>query len=59
VADKVWSVEELEQMTPEQRTEIFRAGIVWDLDDAPPDLLARIRARTRARIDGAEAADDG
>jgi hypothetical protein len=59
VADKVWSVEEVEAMTPEERREIFRAGIYWDLDDAPPELVARIRARTQALIDGAEAAAEG
>lgn len=59
MADKVWSVEEVEQMTPEQRREIFRAGIYWDLDDAPAHLVDWARRVTQTHIDGAEAADDG
>jgi hypothetical protein len=59
MAEKVWTAGELERMSPEERTRIFRAGIVWDVDEAPQELLARIRARAQARIDGAEAGADG
>ena len=59
MAERVWTAAELESMTPEERTRIFRAGIVWDLDEAPAELLGRIRARAQAHLDGAEAAPDG
>lgn len=46
---KVWSAAELEQMTPSERHALFEAGIVWDLDDVPPDVMPLVeRARARA-----------
>jgi hypothetical protein len=45
MASKVWTAAELEQMGPAGRRAIFDASIVTNLDDAPPELLARTRAR--------------
>lgn len=47
---KVITAAEFEQMTPAEQDEAFAAGIVWDLDEAPPDLVARARARIEQRI---------
>ena len=42
---KVWTAQELEQMTPAEQDAIFEASIVLNLDDAPVEFLARVRAR--------------
>lgn len=47
---KIITAEELENMTPAERRAVFEASIVTDLDDAPPELLARTRQRTVSRL---------
>lgn len=54
VADKVWTAEELEQMTPAERHALFRASVVTDLSQAPEELLARARRRVEERAAGNE-----
>ncbi len=50
MTSKVWTAAELEQMTPAERQAIFDASIVTNLDDAPPELLQRTRARIERMI---------
>jgi hypothetical protein len=50
VADKVWTAAELEQMSPTEIDALFRASIVWDLDDVPPEFLTPIREATLRHI---------
>jgi hypothetical protein len=59
MASKVWTAAELEQMTPAERQAIFDASIVSNLDDAPPELLARTRARIEHMIAESEAPQHG
>ena len=54
--DEVTTYEQLEAMTPEQRSEHFRASIVLDPSTLPSDdhdrlaeMTARLNERTRAR----------
>jgi hypothetical protein len=47
---KVWTAEELFKLTPAEQDELFKASIVRDLDQAPPALVARARARLEERI---------
>jgi hypothetical protein len=54
VARKVWTVAELEVMTPQERHQIFEGGIIRNLDEVPPSFLAKVRARTLARIEAEE-----
>lgn len=56
VTSKVWTAVELEAMTPAQRHELFEASIVTDLDQAPPELLARTRRQVERLIAEADAA---
>jgi hypothetical protein len=52
---KVWTAEELEQLSPAEQDALFQAGIVRDLDDLPVELqplVERMRARAEARIAG-------
>ena len=47
---KVWSAAELDEMTPAERKRIFEESIIWDLDDAPADLIERARRKVEKRI---------
>lgn len=47
---KVIRVAELERMSPAEKDAAFQASIVWNLEDAPPGLVARARARVEQRI---------
>ncbi len=59
MASKVWTAAELEQMSPAERRAIFDASIVTNLDDAPPALLARTRARIERMIAESESSQRG
>lgn len=59
MASKVWTATELEQMSPAERRAIFDASIVTNLDDAPPALLARTRARIERMIAESESSQRG
>lgn len=50
MASKIITAAELEKMTPAQRQAAFDASIVTDLDEAPPELLARTRQRVERMI---------
>lgn len=54
---KVWTAAELEQMTPAERRALFDASIVTDLDEVPPEFLARVRARAGRIITETESTD--
>ena len=47
---KLWTAEELERLSPAERTEIIRAGIVTDLSQIPESFLERVRANVRDHI---------
>jgi hypothetical protein len=59
MASKIWTAAELEQMSPAERKAIFDASIVTNLDDAPPELLARTRARIERMIAESESTQTG
>lgn len=54
VPDKVWTADELEQMTPAERHALFEASVVTDLGQAPEGLLSRARRRIAERAAGNE-----
>ncbi|MEZ5243660.1 MAG: hypothetical protein R2707_01075 [Acidimicrobiales bacterium] len=47
---KIWSAAELEQMSPNERDAIVRAGFETDLTKVSPDLLERARRKIQAHI---------
>ena len=49
-APKIWSVEELEKMSPNERKSIVRAGFETDLSKVSPELLERTRRKIEAHI---------
>lgn len=55
VADKVWTAEELERMTPAERHALFQASLTKDLDQVPEQFLERVRNGLEKRIAGEEA----
>ena len=54
MAQKNWTAEELERMTPAEQDAIFEASIVRNLDDVPKEFLVRVRARFEAHLAGTE-----
>ncbi len=52
---KLWKAEDLEKLSPSERTEIIRAGIVTDLGQLPAPFLERVRANVRDHIASTEA----
>lgn len=57
MASKIWTAAELEQMSPTERKTLFDASIVTDLDQVPPEFLARVRARVEKIIAETESTD--
>lgn len=51
-----WTAEELEKLSPDERNEIVRAGIVTDLSKVPEDFLERVRENVRDHIASTESA---
>ena len=54
MAQKIWTAEELERMTPAEQEAIFDASLVRNLDDVPKEFLAKVRARFEAHLAGTE-----
>jgi hypothetical protein len=52
---KVWTAAELDEMDPAEVDALFQASMVTDLDQVPPEFLARARADVNERIAAAEA----
>jgi hypothetical protein len=55
VPRKVWTAAELEELDPAEVDAIFEASIVTDLDEVPPEFLARVRADVQKHIDSSDA----
>ena len=49
-SSKIWSVEELENMSPNDRQSIVRAGFETDLSKVSPELLERTRRKIESHI---------
>jgi hypothetical protein len=54
MAQKIWTAEELERMTPAEQDAIFDASILRNVDDVPKEFLASVRARFEAHLAGTE-----
>ena len=49
--DHLWTAEELEQLTPNERDRVVKEGFVTDLSELPPEFVARARAKGRALLE--------
>jgi hypothetical protein len=54
MAQKIWTADELERMTPAEQDAIFDASLVRNLDEVPEEFLARVRARFKAHLAGTD-----
>lgn len=54
VADKIWTAEELEAMTPAEQDAIFESSLITDPSQVPEAFLERVRSRVRRRIADSE-----
>lgn len=52
---KVWTADEIAALPPAEQDALFQAGIVRDLDQVPPEFLARVRGRLEERLAHQEA----
>ncbi|MFT7601645.1 MAG: hypothetical protein ACI8TP_004604 [Acidimicrobiales bacterium] len=52
--DRIWTAEELEALSPNERDAVIRSGFVTDPQKVPADLIERARAKTDARIAATE-----
>ena len=52
---KTWNAEELLAMTPNERDELVRSGLVTDIHEIPRELLDQAKADIRAHITANEA----
>ena len=48
---RIWTAAELEALTPDERDRVVKEGMVTDLSQVPPDVLARYRAKGRALLE--------
>jgi hypothetical protein len=58
MSEKIWTAEELDQLSEAERDELFRSSIVWDLESAPPHLrgaVDRLIAQAQTRVAEREA----
>jgi len=51
VAEKIWTAEEFENLSPAEQDAVFEQSVVTDLEAVPEEFLARVRARVQRRID--------
>lgn len=50
MAEKLWTAEEFEALSPAEQDAVFEQSIVTDLPSVPEEFLARVRARVEDRI---------
>lgn len=51
---RIWTAEEMERLSPNERRDIVKAGFEKDLSKASPDLLDRARQKIEAHIASTE-----
>lgn len=49
--DHLWTAEELEKLTPQERQRLLAERVVTDLSSLAPDLVERIRPRGRTLME--------
>ena len=56
--EKIWTAEELDQLSEAGRDELFRSSIIWDLENVTPHLpgtVDRLVAQAQACVEEREA----
>jgi hypothetical protein len=49
--DRIWTAEELEQLSSDERKRMLAERVVTDLSTLPPEFLARVRREGRALLE--------
>jgi hypothetical protein len=49
--ERIWTAEELEQLSPDDRARVVNEGLVTDLSQVPPEFLARAREVGRSLLE--------
>jgi hypothetical protein len=49
--DHLWTAEELERLSPDERDRVVKEGMVTDLSELSPEFVARVRAKGRALLE--------
>jgi hypothetical protein len=49
--ERIWTAEDLERLSPEERDRVVKASIVTDLSTLPPEFVERIRATGRRLLE--------
>jgi hypothetical protein len=47
---RVVTAAEMDEMTPQQRQDVFRARTMWDLSELPADYVAALRATAERHL---------
>jgi hypothetical protein len=47
---KIWTAAELDEMTPAEVDGLFKESLVTDLDEVPPEFLARVLSDVEEHI---------
>jgi hypothetical protein len=50
MTDKVWTAAELAALSPAEDQALFDASVVTDLNQVPPEFLARVRSQLEDKI---------
>lgn len=43
--ERIWTAQELEQLSPDERHRVVNEGVITDLARVPPEFLDRVRRR--------------
>lgn len=49
--ERVWSAEELERLTPEERQRLLDDRVITDLSQVPAEFLAKVMTDSRALLE--------
>jgi phosphoribosylaminoimidazole-succinocarboxamide synthase len=49
--ERIWTAEELEQLSPDERHRVVNEGVITDLAQVPPEFLKRVRRRGRELLE--------
>ena len=54
MGQRIWTAEEIEQLSPAEQDALFEASVVASLDDVPEEFLAKVRQRFQQRAAGVD-----
>ena len=55
MGQRIWTAEEIEQLSPAEQDALFEASVVTSLDEVPEEFLAKVRQRFEQRAASVDA----